>query len=246
MVTIGDLLRRVAPDRVFDKALSWGARASSYEGEVQAAIERGQRPVLVELQDDLGLVASGLVMDVDHHGRTGVRKPSALRQVFDLLGLASIEWTRWFDLVAANDVGHVAGLLSAGATQDEVREVRAADRAAQGVTAMEEDVAEQAVAVAERPCDGLAVVRLPHARTAPVFDRLHAALGGAGDRNVVVLSPGEVNVSGDWGVVSALEGAFPGGWIGGEGTVAGYWGRSGGDDGEQVIEFVSRILRAPR
>ena len=53
MVEIRRLLDRHAPDRVEDLGLSWGARASVYLLGIEAALARGETPVLVELIDDL-------------------------------------------------------------------------------------------------------------------------------------------------------------------------------------------------
>ncbi|MDQ3960178.1 MAG: hypothetical protein M3255_07855 [Pseudomonadota bacterium] len=105
--------------------------------------------MLIELQDDLGLDPERVVV-IDHHGeRVGADQPTSLHQVFDLLGLPSTRWSRWCELVAANDLGYIPTMREAGATQKEIVKVRAADRAAQGITAEEETQGAQAVAQAE-------------------------------------------------------------------------------------------------
>ena len=144
MVTIARLLDEVAPQCYTDHGLGWGARASAYRHEIQAVVSAHICPVLVELEDDLGLTHSGAII-VDHHGAgNGDIQPTSLQQVFSLLGLPSEKWTRWFELVAANDRGHVRSLIQVGATQAEIREVRAADRAAQRITVQEEHEGERA------------------------------------------------------------------------------------------------------
>jgi len=248
MLTIRELLRVHAPDRFCDKNLSWGARASDYRVEIDEAIKNGATPVLVELENDLGLKTfphpdplpegegekirgpfpddEGGVIIIDHHGPlAGVDRPTSLHQVFALLGLPPGLWTRRIELVAANDRGHIKGMLEVGATMEEVVAIRAADRAAQGISTEQEDQAAGAVLSAERLCHGrLTIVRLPHNRTAAVADRLAPELGGPGYDNLLVVSPDEVNVYGCGALISALAVRFPGGWYGGSLPEQGFFG----------------------
>lgn len=247
MVAVRELLDAHAPGRVHDAGLGWGARASDYATELGQALATGRTAVLIELADDLGLTSgphAGRVTVIDHHGaRAGADVPTSLEQVFALLGRPSSEWTRWHALVAANDRGHIDALLRAGATPDEVRTVRAADRAAQGVTADEEESGRRAAAAAELALGGrLTVVRLPHGRTATVTDALHPALGGAGYRNLLVLSPGGATFFGDGAAVAALSDAFPGGFFGGELPARGFWGYPAELSLDQLLSALARSL----
>ena len=114
MQTIRALLEETAPGHFHDRHLGWGARASAYRQEIGRALSAGLTPVLVELQDDLGLDL-GRVVIVDHHGEhAGSDKPTLLQQIFALLDLPAERWTRWFALVAANDRGHIAEMLGSG------------------------------------------------------------------------------------------------------------------------------------
>jgi hypothetical protein len=159
MVEIRRLLDRHAPDRFEDLGLSWGARASAYLPGIEAALARGETPVLVELIDDLpATMDRARLRVVDHHGNAAWR-PTAIEQVFALLGLPSENWTRHMMLVAVNDRAHVDGLIAIGASAEEVAAIRAADRAVQGVTAADE--AEAARAIATRQVVG----RLTEIRT---------------------------------------------------------------------------------
>ncbi len=225
MVTIRDLLHQVAPERVHDKRLAWGAKASAYAEEIRQALEQDFTPVLVELVDDLGLDATTILV-ADHHGeRAGERQPTSLHQIFALLGLPPEGWTRWFELVAANDRGYISALIEMGATLEEIVEVRAADRAAQGITPEEETAGARAVAQAQTVANGrLTIVRLPHARTATVADRLQPELGGPGYQNLLVYGPEQVNFFGSGKLVRALDNQFPGGWYGGALPARGFWG----------------------
>ncbi len=241
MATIRTLLDETVPAYVHDKSLRWGAKASDYREEIMGALTRGMIPVFVELEDDLGLSASCLIV-VDHHGPgAGGDKPTSLHQVFDLLELPPERWIRWYDLVAANDRGYISAMIEIGATQDEIIQVRAADRAAQGITPEDELAGEKAVTQTKTVADGkLTVVHLPHNRTAAVTDRLDPALGGPGFLNLLVCSPEEVNFYGDGKTIAALTRRFPGGWYGGALPERGFWGRMG--TGHEVESFLVQHL----
>ena len=145
MVTIRDLLAEVGA-AFHDQRLAWGARASAYRDEIEGALASGRIPVLIELDHDLDVPARfyegeatlaslprGTALRVDHHGRRTVTgTPTSLEQVFRILGLPPERWTRHFELVAANDRGHVRAMLALNppATPGELRSVREADRRA--------------------------------------------------------------------------------------------------------------------
>lgn len=239
MLEIGRLVRETLGDEaVLDRHLSWhAATASAYRAEIEAALTAGGTPVLVELRDDLPPGLSRRCVHVDHHGeRAGADRPTALEQAFALLGLPQERWTRRHALVAANDRGWIPELRAMGATVAEIAAIRAEDRAAQGVTAEEEAAAEAALARREHRLDGgLVLVRLPHARTSPVFDRLALEAGDGEPPDALVLSPEEVNFSGHGSRVLALAAAFPGGWHGGALPVRGFWGHAAPLPDEQAV-----------
>lgn len=245
MLTIRALLEETVPGRFHDKHLVWGAKASAYGEEIGEALDAGKTPVLVEVEDDVGLDPEAVVI-ANHHGeRAGSDKPTSLHQIFALLGLPAERWTRWFDLVAANDRGHIAEMQRLEATAEEIAAIRAADRAAQGITDQEEHAGELAATSAEGLAQGrLTVARLPHQRAATVADRLDPALGGPGFQNLLVLSPGEVNFFGAGELVTALDRRFPGGWYGGALPEYGFWGRA--ESGGAVLPFLlQQIGRQP-
>lgn len=212
MLTIRELLQAEG-ERFFDADLSWGAKASAYGHQIVDAIVRGETPVLIELENDMALRLQQFI-NVDHHGSAaGVDAPTSLDQVFRLLALPPERWTRWHALVAANDRGHIPAMRRMGATDEEIAKVRAADRAAQGITATHEREAEAAIEAAESFGGGeLLTVRLPHEKTAAVVDRL--AMQSSPPQNVLVLSPKEENFFGRGDLVRALDGEFPvAGWV---------------------------------
>lgn len=207
-----------------DKGLGWGARASAYRQEIAEAVGAGKVPVLVELAPDVPLPVAAVL--VDHHDeRAGIGQPSSLRQVFDLLGLPDSAWTQRLALIEANDVGHVSAMAAIGASRDEMIAIRSADRAAQGVTAEDEQQAREAVAARRDLADGgLTVVELSHRRAGVVADLLTRELGGPGADRLLVLMPDETAFFGDGATVEWLAAGWPGGWRGGELPRRGYWG----------------------
>ena len=226
---------------IHDNNLTWGARASSYADQINECIQLRKTPVLVELKFDLQLNRRKCVF-IDHHGPSaGKDAPTSLHQVFGLLGLPSTEWTRWFDLVAANDRGYVKEMMKIGATTEEMQKVRELDRRAQGITPEQEAKGEEAVKAAAVVAGGkLTVVHLPHSRTAVVTDRMEPALGGRGYENLLVISPGEVNFYGAGEAVDALNKQFPGGWSGGSLPDYGFWGH--GRPVPDVLDFLERFF----
>ncbi len=243
MLVIRDLAR-TAGCPVHDKGLSWGAKASAYRDDINAELGRDRRPVLVELKIDLSLPSERITV-VDHHGiRAGASQSTSLHQVFSLLNLPRSGWTRWHDLVAANDRGYVPEMLKIGATREEIEKVRAADRAAQGITPEQEEAGARAVSEARTLAGGhLTVVSLPHNRCAVVTDRMERALGGPGCENLLVICPNEVNFFGDGKHVLMLNDEFPGGWFGGALPEKGFWGHR--ENSAEVLNFLRNSIDHP-
>lgn len=251
MLTIRRLLEAHAPGAFTDKGLAWGAALSAYRDEMTAAIARGAVPVGVELTDDLAPddpVRPHLRL-VDHHGPlAGADRPTSLHQVFALLALPPTLWTREHDLVAANDRGHIAAMLALDppATPAEIAAIRAADRAAQGVTPAEEADAKAAiVARATLAGGGLTVLTLGVDRSTAAADLMEPALGGPGYRNLLVVMPTKLGFYGVGDAVRALNGAFPGGWYGGALPERGFWGIGGPGrpDVDRVIDVLRPLVR---
>ena len=199
---------------------------------------------------------------IDHHGeRSG--EPASILQVLDLL--MPIEYMgsnvqydarskthfhrhlarqispvtlRWVEIVAANDCGYIPAMMALGATDDEIKRVRAFDRSAQGITSTQEVAAE--IAVRRALTDGrLTVVKLPHNKTATVTDRLY----GQYDQLLILSEDGEVNFFGDGELCAKLKDKF-GGWNGGSGLGKkgdnAFWGGSPVHD--EVEQFICEQL----
>lgn len=220
MQTISQLVcEHLGPSALVDAGLSWGAQASDYRELIRQTSNEGDIPVLIELSLDMPLPTNALIID-HHNDRAG--GATSLHQVFDLLGLDKSKWTRQFELVAANDTGHVAALRAAGASLEEILDIRRADRAAQGISQTAEDEGLEALNSAQTFLDGsLLIVRLPHKHTATVTDPL--AMKGD-DRDLLVFSPISTNFFGAGTRIQILDEVFHGGWRGGELPKRGFWG----------------------
>ena len=204
-----------------DKALAWGAQLSHYRDEIEQAVQAGIIPVSVELADDMPAdwPVRKQLRQIDHHG---ARKdePSSLRQVFELLGLPETQWTWHFQLVAANDTAHVAGMRAMGASIDELRAVRAADRRAQGVSHQEELDGLAGLKAAEFGLNGkVRIVRIPHDRSATVMDPLALEPDfSSGPQDVILLGAHTLQVFGPRNWIDRLAETYPAGWSGGGGS----------------------------
>lgn len=228
METIQRLLKAcgVESKRIHDGGLSWGARASDYADQIDTVLRSNGIPVLIELELDVEL-PDDRIINIDHHGaRAGATQPTSLEQIFQLLGCADETWTREFDLVAANDRGATSDLRSIGATEEEIKDIRARDRRAQGVVQEEEHAGEVAVAGAEPVAEGrLLIVRSTTDRTAPICDRLALSHAGKDLPAILVLGPGEVNFFGSGAAIDRLRKIVTGSsWYGGALPAQGYWG----------------------
>lgn len=226
MLEIADLLREVGlGERIVDHRLAWGATLADVAEPMRRAIAAGETAVAIEMQDDprISMDRSRLIL-IDHHGpRAGRDAPSALRQVYELVGRPrGAEWTRRRALVEANDIGHAVGLRRAGATAAEVRAIRDADRAAQSVSVEVETESRRAVDAARRN-GALTVVDTSASTASAVADFLLAEYGGPDPQALLVIMPGKVAFFGPGRVVAALAGTR-GGWYGGDLPDRGYWG----------------------
>lgn len=244
MVTIRQLLEQ-HHQPLSDAGLSWGAKASAYAPLLPTLQAQGYRPVFIELENDLTDPPPEALW-IDHHNdRAGAEQPTALEQVFQLLQRPAAEWSRYYDLVVANDRGYLPALQQLGATVAEMQAIRAADRQAQGVTAADEVAALKALNQLEYAAEGaLTVAYLPTSRTSPLVDRLDPQLGGSGYRNLLVVTPTELNFygAGEW--VQRLQQQW-GGWSGGALPHYGFWGCSPAPPLEPLRQQLTQWLTAP-
>lgn len=231
MVTIRELLKDRRVEH-YDAGLHWGAKASAYAEALRIEAERGRTLVFVELELDIELPASADVVLIDHHGPLAGRdQPSALEQVARRIGIDSAEFAgnRWWQLVAANDRGHVRTMrsLDPPATDAEVRLVRQRDLMAQGVADDELAAARAQAAEATQLANGrLTVARCPTNRTGLVAEMMEPFFGGAGYENLLVIGHSQVGFYGQGSCVSRLAQLSPpaASWYGGSLPEYGFWG----------------------
>lgn len=240
MLEIRNLLRARGFESI-DAGLGWGAKASAYGSQVEEAHQQGYVPILVELEVDVALPEFAVV--VDHHGARSGEWASILQ----ICGILGIRLNRRMRLVAANDTGGYFGLVSFGATEEEMEQILREDRMVQGFTPEMEEISAQAVADAEfHPDLDLTVVRLPFSK----FAAVKAILWLSGHKNVVcVASDGEVEFQGDGAVAKAVSKEFSDSspWSGGAGL--GHHSRFDAyvgmyADADELIEFVKAALSA--
>lgn len=206
----------------------WGASWANLEPEIKKQIENYKNKNFevfgVELQ---GQAPEGAV-NIDHHRYDGDDRSSdksSLEQVADLIGY---ELTLYEQFVAVNDKGFIPAMISLAKTknlseketQKLIEKVRLQDRAAQGITPEQEEIAEEAIKKAE-VFDRLTVIHMEHSKTATVCDRLYGRY-----KNLLVLSgDGEVNFFGEKRVIEKLSSLVEGSWSGGDlDHDNGFWG----------------------
>lgn len=206
----------------------WGASWSGLEPEIKKEIENYKNKNFevfgVELQ---GKAPEGAV-NIDHHKYDGDDRSSdksSLEQVADLIGY---KLSLYEEFIAANDKGFIPKMielaktknLSKEQTEKLIQKVRLQDRAAQGITSEQEEIAKKAIEEAE-VFDLLTVVHMSHSKTATVCDRLY----GRYKNLLIVSSDGEVNFFGEKRVIEKLSSLVEGSWSGGDlDHDNGFWG----------------------
>lgn len=165
MLTIKQILEGRDDCIVLDKQLRWdNAKLSAYQGDLEKYQE--YNIFGIELQEDIPLPAN--YHRIDHHN-DWAHKPSVLEQVAQLI---SVQLNRDQQLVAANDKGYIPAMQALGATEEEIADIRKRDRAAQGITAEEEMMAESSISENLKRCGTLTIVKSQTSRFSPICDRL--------------------------------------------------------------------------
>lgn len=184
MKTIREMLEAQGEEFI-DKNLAWGAKLSDYATEIPALIAQGKTPIGIELTEDIPPPPQ--YIPIDHHNDRHAQ-PSAIEQIATLTGATL---THWHKLVAANDSAYIPGMQTIGATEEEIQRVRAADRAAQGITEADELLAVESIAQHTTQRNGITIIQsLPKLFT-PIVDRMY----GKTDR-LLVWRPEKLNYYG--------------------------------------------------
>lgn len=231
---------------VSDNSLGWGAKSSAYRELITDSIQRGEVPVMIELEQDVELPEDANTIVIDHHGKRS-SEPASILQICKLL---NIEPTRRIELIAANDAGWIPKLRAIGATSEEIRAIRAEDRKAQG---FDEELEQLSVKLAEKAKIitglGLAIAdNLPITRFAGIKDWIATELG---IYNIVSIAQpqkagenGEMEFQGDGQICAELSSRYNG-WSGGDGLgkVGGtaFWGGYP-EKPEEVVELIKSKL----
>ncbi|MCC5938004.1 MAG: hypothetical protein JJU34_12050 [Lunatimonas sp.] len=147
----------------WDNAIWEAYRQEPYLSQIHQALEEDKQVFGIELRGE-SIEGCGLI---DHHNELQ-HLPSAIEQVASLLGL---ELDRRQLLVAANDKGYIPAMKEMGASQDEIDEIRRADRKVQGVTEEEEKQADIDISNAEVRHE-LWVIYTCLSRFSPIPDKL--------------------------------------------------------------------------
>ncbi len=168
MLEIRNLLQE-KDECFFDKHLSWGALLSAYESELKS-LPDDIIPVFIELKPDCPYPENAVL--IDHHDElSGKDRKTSIEQIADLLG---IRLNRRQQLISANDRGHIREMRRICASQKEISEIRKSDREAQGITAQDEQNAEESVRNRlELFGNHTAVIDSLTNKTAAVFDRIY-------------------------------------------------------------------------
>ncbi len=148
--------------KYIDKQLTWGAKLSSYQKELE---EFSSHTIYgIELIEDITPPKN--YHKIDHHNELSAN-PSSLFQVLELLGK---EPTREQELISANDVGHIEAMKCMGATKEEIAKIRQRDRQMQGVTAKEEAIALKELEQIEKE-HGVYYLKTSFEHFSPIVDR---------------------------------------------------------------------------
>jgi hypothetical protein len=205
---------------VLASAQPWGATWAGLEPEVVGALRN--RKASDPATEVIGIELAGPnqfgAKNIDHHRYPGDDRSSALSSLEQVAAWLGVTLNRWQHLVAVNDRGYIPGMLAAGATEEEVARIRVLDRAAQGVSARDEQDAEDDICDRSEWRGDRVLVRCARRPTSAHSDRL---FGRA--REILLAGDGEWNYSGPRHRILA-EMSFPEPhWSGGE-PASGYFG----------------------
>lgn len=169
-------IRRILMAKKIDHVVTrqpWGATWVGLEPSVVKEIEGflSTNSSAVIYGVELGGPARWGAINIDHHiyrDENRSNEKSSIEQVATLLG---VELTRHQTLIAANDKGWIPAMLAMGASDNEIKIVRAQDRLSQGVTPDQEAQAVSDINGAE--VQGTKwLIRCPKGSTSAITDRI--------------------------------------------------------------------------
>jgi len=137
-----------------DYHLSWNeAKWKAYDELIRLAIKNGFNITGIELFETDDYKKPQDAELIDHHNEYS-HFLCSIEQVAKKL---NVQLSRWQRLVAENDKGYIPAMQKAGASQQEIEEIRKADRKAQGVTDEDERLAEKSINLNLRTHKGLTI-----------------------------------------------------------------------------------------
>lgn len=146
-----------------DRNLQWGAKLSDY----QDLFNDSDLFIGIELADDVTHPFKYEV--IDHHNENS-DKPSSIEQLAMKLGLVLDHRQQ---LIAANDSGFIPAMDAMGASKEEMVAIRWQDRHAQGVTEIDEHLAQESIQNHLSITGLVTVVRSLSGRFSAIVDRLY-------------------------------------------------------------------------
>lgn len=173
-VEIRKILQAAGVDHVVTRQ-PWGATWAGLEPEVVQVVEGflSANPSAILYGVELGGPARWGGLNVDHHRYRDDDRSNEKSSIEQVAALLRVELTRHQLLIAANDKGWIPALKAImGASDNEIKIVRAQDRLAQGVTPDQEAQAVADVKAAEVR-GGKWLVRCPLGSTSAITDRLY-------------------------------------------------------------------------
>lgn len=166
MLTIKKILEETGQDYV-DNGLSWDdASLSKYSDSLSQYSSSEFQIYGIELREDIDLPEN--YHGIDHHN-SFENNSSALAQVCKLLGR---KMNKEELLIAANDERYIPGMLSIGATKEEIDIIRRRDRECQGITDEDERFADDALSRNTRNHFGLTYVYTKSTKFSLIVDKL--------------------------------------------------------------------------
>lgn len=156
-----------------------------------------------------------------------------------LLSLArEFNFVREIGRIAANDTGFIPAMEALNATIEEIREIRLADRRAQGVTEVDEQLAEQSILQNLINDRGITIVKSLTSKFSPITDRLYPC------NQLLIYTENELTIYGvdtsilidQFADLSAYWTTYSGG------GKKGYWGISGGKITKKLIKKIIKAV----
>jgi len=169
--TIIDIARKIEGLDLRISEQGWGAKLGN-EPE-STFINLRKKVWIVEMSDperEKLLRDAGHELSIIDHHYEEENKPSSIEQIAELF---QIELNRWQRLVAANDKGYIPAMKCLCASEIEIKQIREADRKAQGVTEVDEKLAEESIEKNKTEQNGIIIIKSLTDKFSPITDRMY-------------------------------------------------------------------------